>query len=95
MTEATPETIRRRLADFEHSAAEDRRERHAELAVFARRNDVADLDKRHAAIDAIGPWEAKAFEMLSRGVDPGKAALAFVQQFIANSSGDIEKGLHP
>jgi hypothetical protein len=33
--------------------------------------------------------------MLSRGVDPGKAALAFVQQFIANSSGDIEKGLHP
>ena len=86
------ETIRRRLADFEQSAKDDRAARHAELAVFARTNYVPDLQERHAHIEAIGPWEAKAFEMLSRGHDPGKLAVAFVEQFVANSHGDPGRG---
>jgi hypothetical protein len=90
-----PETITRRLADFEESARVDRLERHAELAMFARKNYVPDLQERHAKIEAIGPWEAKAFEMLSRGVDPGKAAIAFVEQFVANAHGEVERGLKP
>jgi hypothetical protein len=91
----SPETIQRRLADFEESAKADRIRRHAELAVFARNHYVPDLQECHAQIEAIGPWEAKAFEVLSRGVDPGKAAIAFVAQFIANSYSDPERGLQP
>lgn len=88
----SPETIARRLADFEQSAKDDRIQRHAELAVFARKNYVRDLQQQHAQIEAIGPWEAKAFEMLSRGHDPGRLALAFVEQFVANSYGDPDRG---
>jgi hypothetical protein len=89
----SPATIAHRLAAFEQSAKDDRVERHAELVLFARRHHVPDLEARHAEIEAIGPWEAKAFELLSRGIDPGTAAIAFVQQFIANSYGDPERGL--
>ena len=38
-------------------------------------------------------WEAKAFEMLSRGYDPGHLALAFMEQFVANSYGEPERGI--
>ena len=72
---------------------EDRAARHAELAVFARGHHVRDLQQRHAKIEAIGPWEAKAFEMLSRGYDPGHLALAFMEQFVANSYGEPERGI--
>lgn len=98
MTEAfgvSRETIRRRLADFEESARLDRVERHAELAMFARKNHVPNLEERHAQIEAIGPWEAKAFEVLSRGVDPGRAAVAFMEQFVANAYNEPERGLKP
>ena len=91
----SPELIRRRLADFEQSAKNDRAARHAELAVFARTHYVPDLEQRHAQIEAIGPWEAKAFEYLSRGLDPGQLALAFRDQFIANHTGDANKGIQP
>lgn len=89
---ASSETIRLRLAAFEKSAADDRTARHAELAICARKNSIPDLQQRHARIEAMGPWETKAFEMLSRGVDPGHAAIAFVQQFIANAYGDPTRG---
>lgn len=91
----SPETIRRRLADFEESAKQDRIERHSELEDFASRHYAPRLQEQHAQIEAIGPWEAKAFELLSRGIDPGKAAIAFVEQFIANSYGEVERGLKP
>ncbi len=88
-------TLSDRLAAFEKSAREDRQERHAELELFARKHHVPNLQERHAQIEAIGPWEAKAFEYLSRGLDPGKLALAFVDQFIANHIGEVEKGIRP
>lgn len=85
--------IRRRLEAFEQSAIEDRARRHAELAVFARLHPIPNLEERHAQIDEIEPWEAKAFEVLARGVDPAQGVNAFIQQFVANSYGDPERGL--
>jgi hypothetical protein len=59
------------------------------------------IEARLAAFDEdaagreIGPWETKCREWLARGIDPGVGAKAFVDQFIANSYGDVERGLKP
>jgi hypothetical protein len=80
-------TVEQRLAEFDRGAEEGRAERHAEWAVFARRQDLntEETTAGHARIDVIGPHEVKAREVVARGLDPGKAALAHVQAFVEAS----------
>lgn len=94
--QAEPAPTGEPLADFEVSARFDRSLRHRELDLFAQNHPLENLEERHRLIDEMEPWESKAFEMLARGVDPGPAAVAFVDQFIANAYGDPWRGLpHP
>ncbi len=92
-------TIAIRLERFDRSMVDDRIARHAELAVFVRLHGEAavhgaSVAQRHAWIDEVGPWEAKAREWVARGVDPAEGARAFMAQFIANTSGDPTQGVH-
>ncbi len=79
-------SVARRLAAFDQGALDTRSRLHAELAVFARKYPMDDMDKRHAAIQATGPWETKARELLERGVPSGQGARAMVETFIETLS---------
>lgn len=92
-------TVAIRLEQFDRAMVDDRTRRHAELAVFVRLHGEAALNGttaalRHAQIDEVGPWEAKAREWVARGIDPTEGARAFVAQFVANASGDPDEGIH-